>query len=49
LEVPAKSKAIIRVPLDATPTEVEVNDGSVPEAVSERHVQPVTTAQAQSR
>jgi hypothetical protein len=41
LLVPAKSKAIVRVPLAATPTEVEVNDGSVPESRRERHVMPV--------
>lgn len=29
--VPAKSKATVRVPLESTPSEAEVNDGSVPE------------------
>jgi hypothetical protein len=41
LLVAAKSKAIVRVPLVATPTEVEVNDGSVPESPRERHVAPI--------
>ena len=41
LLVPAKSKAIVRVPLAATPTEAEVNDGSIPEAPRARHVAPV--------
>ena len=41
LLVPAKGKAIVRIPLAATPTEVEVNDGSVPESSRERHVMPV--------
>jgi hypothetical protein len=36
LLVPARSKAIVRVPLDATPSEAEVNDGSVPEALSDK-------------
>ena len=41
LLVPGKGKAIMRVPLAATPTEVEVNDGSVPESSRERHVMQV--------
>ena len=41
LPVPARSKAIVRVPLAAAPTEVEVNDGSIPESPRERHVMPV--------
>ncbi len=32
LEVPAKSKALVRIPCAATPQEVVVNDGSVPES-----------------
>jgi hypothetical protein len=42
LLVPAKSKATVRVALDATPTEAEVNDGSVPESDRRGHVFPVT-------
>jgi aminopeptidase N len=42
LLVPAKSKATVRVSLDATPTQAEVNDGSVPESGRRDHVLPVT-------
>jgi hypothetical protein len=38
LLVPAKSKATVRVPLGAVPTEAEVNDGSVPESDHRDHV-----------
>ncbi len=42
--VPAKSKAIVRVPFEAAPSEAEVNDGSVPEAERRDNVIPVTTS-----
>ncbi len=38
LQVPAKSKATVRVSLTGFPTEAEVNDGSVPEAARRDHV-----------
>jgi hypothetical protein len=44
LLVPAKSKATVRVPLEAAPSDAEVNDGSVPEASRRDHLIPVTTA-----
>ena len=44
LVVPAKSKATVRVPFQAAPSEAEVNDGSVPEGDRRDHVIPVTTA-----
>ncbi len=42
LVLPAKSKATMRVPFDADPTQAVVNDGSVPEAERGTHVIPVT-------
>jgi hypothetical protein len=42
--VPAKGKAIVRVPFESVPTEAEVNDGSVPEAERRDNVIPVTTS-----
>jgi len=42
--VPAKGKAIVRVPLDSVPNEVQVNDGSVPEAERRDNVISVTTS-----
>ena len=48
LLVPAKGKAIVRVPLDATPTEAEVNDGSVPESSREKHIVPIASSPASS-
>ncbi len=44
--VPGKSKATVRVPFEAAPSEAEVNDGSVPEAERRDNVIPVTTAPA---
>ena len=43
LVVPAKSKAIVRIPFGADPKQALVNDGSVPEAEPGDHVIPVTT------
>ena len=37
LRVPAHSRATIRIPFEAEPEEVQVNDGSVPEAVPVQH------------
>jgi hypothetical protein len=42
--VPAKSRAIIRVPFESTPSVAEVNDGSVPEAERRDNIIPVTTS-----
>jgi hypothetical protein len=44
--VPAKGKAIVRVPFETAPTEAEVNDGSIPEAERRDNVVPVTTTPA---
>jgi hypothetical protein len=44
--VPAKGKTIVRVQFESTPTQAEVNDGSVPEAELRDNVIPVTTAPA---
>jgi len=44
--VPAKSKATVRVPFEATPTQAEVNDGSIPEAERRDNVISVTTSPA---
>lgn len=44
--VPAKGKTIVRVPFESTPTQAEVNDGSVPEAERRDNVIPVSTAPA---
>jgi hypothetical protein len=44
--VPAKGKTIVRVPFESTPTQAEVNDGSIPEAELRDNVIPVTTAPA---
>jgi hypothetical protein len=42
--VPAKGKAVVRVPFETVPTEAEVNDGSIPEAERRDNVVPVTTS-----
>lgn len=42
--VPAKGKAVVRVPFESAPTEAEVNDGSVPEAERRDNVVPVTSS-----
>lgn len=44
--VPAKGKTIVRVPFESTPTQAEVNDGSIPEAELRDNLIPVTTAPA---
>lgn len=44
--VPAKSKAVVRVPFESIPTEAEVNDGSVPEAEHRDNIVPVTSSPA---
>jgi hypothetical protein len=43
LVVPAKSKATVRIPFEATPSTAEVNDGSVPEAERRDNVIPVSS------
>jgi hypothetical protein len=42
--VPAKGKAVVRVPFETVPAEAEVNDGSVPESERRDNVIPVSTA-----
>jgi hypothetical protein len=42
--VPGKGKAIVRVPFGSTPSQAEVNDGSVPEAERRDNLIPVSTA-----
>lgn len=42
--VPARGKAVVRVPFESAPTEAEVNDGSVPEAERRDNVVPVTSS-----
>jgi hypothetical protein len=41
--VPAKGKAIVRVPFESAPSHAEVNDGSVPESEPRDNQVPVTT------
>jgi hypothetical protein len=48
LYVPAKGKAIVRVPMAGMPTEAVVNDGSVPEADDAGHRLPVTVSHPSS-
>jgi hypothetical protein len=38
LRVPARGKAIVRILIQGRPTEVQVNDGSVPETQASVHV-----------
>ena len=42
--VPAHGKTVVRLPFEKTPTEAEVNDGSVPESEPRDNVVPVSTA-----
>jgi hypothetical protein len=49
LRVPAHGKATIRIPFEAEPSEVLVNDGSVPEAGLSVHRRSTTVAPASSR
>jgi len=44
VEVPAKGKAVVRVPFESVPTEAEVNDGSVPESEHRDNITPVTSS-----
>ena len=37
LKVPAHGRATVRIPFEAEPEEVEVNDGSVPEQIALKH------------
>jgi hypothetical protein len=46
LAVPARGKATVRIPYQETPSEVEVNDGSVPEAEPRENVAPITAVPA---
>ena len=49
LRVPAHGKATIRIPFEAEPSEVLVNDGSVPEAGMPMHRRAITIAPASPR
>jgi len=49
LRVPAHGKATIRIPFEAEPSEVLVNDGSVPESGLAVHRRSITIAPASSR
>ncbi|MEZ2347986.1 hypothetical protein [Terriglobus sp. RCC_193] len=49
LRIPAHGKATIRIPFEAEPSEVLVNDGSVPEAGLSMHRRTITIAPASSR
>ncbi|MEG9431378.1 hypothetical protein [Terriglobus sp. ADX1] len=49
LRVPAHGKATIRIPFEAEPSEVLVNDGSVPESGLALHRRSITIAPASSR
>lgn len=49
LRVPAHGKATIRIPFEAEPSEVLVNDGSVPEAGTPMHRRAITIAPASPR
>lgn len=49
LRVPAHGKATIRIPFEAEPAEVLVNDGSVPEAGASLHRRSITIAPTQLR
>jgi hypothetical protein len=42
--VPARGKAVVRVPFEKTPTEAEVNDGSVPEAEPRDNIVQISSA-----
>ena len=44
LVVPARGKAVVRVPFEKTPTEAEVNDGSVPEAEPRDNIVQISSA-----
>jgi hypothetical protein len=44
--VPAYGKASVRIPFQATPTELEINDGSVPEADRRQTTLPITATPA---
>jgi hypothetical protein len=49
LYVPAKGKAIVRVPLDGMPGEASVNDGSVPESSTASHRLQIDSAPGEAR
>ena len=44
--VPAHGKASVRIPFQTTPTEAEINDGSVPEAERRQTLLPITSTPA---
>ncbi len=46
--VPAHGKGIIRIPFESTPSEAEVNDGSIPESERRDNISPVTVSPVKS-
>ena len=48
LAVPAHGKAVVRIPFEKTPTEAEVNDGSVPESEPRDNIVQIASAPAEA-
>ncbi len=46
--VPAHGKAVVRIPFEKTPTEAEVNDGSVPESEPRDNIVQISAAPAEA-